>query len=62
MRSGCLIAIDNVLWFGRIAEPQFQEQSTRAICAFNEKLHHDQWVTISLVSIADGLTLALKER
>ena len=60
VRPGGLIAIDNVLWSGRVADPQDQDKSTLAIRALNEKLHHDQRVTISLISIADGLTLALK--
>jgi len=60
VRLGGLIAIDNVLWSGRVAEPQFQDKSTLAIRAFNEKLHDDERVSISLVPIADGLTLVLK--
>jgi predicted O-methyltransferase YrrM len=60
VRPGGLIAIDNVLWSGRVADPQEQEARTRIIRAFNEKLHHDERVTLSLVPIADGLTLALK--
>lgn len=60
VRPGGLIAIDNVLWFGRVTDPQDQDKSTLAIRAFNDKLHHDQRVTLSLVPIADGLTLALK--
>jgi len=51
--------IDNVLWFGRVADWD-QDKSTIAIRAFNEKLHNDDQVTLSLVPIADGLTLALK--
>ncbi len=62
VRPGGLIAIDNVLWSGRVADPQQQENSTNTIRAFNEKLHHDERVTLSLVPIADGLTLALKRR
>ncbi|MBR8834986.1 MAG: class I SAM-dependent methyltransferase [Stigonema ocellatum SAG 48.90 = DSM 106950] len=60
VRPGGLIAIDNVLWSGRVADPLVQDESTQAIRAFNEKLHHDERVTVSLVPIADGLTLALK--
>jgi len=48
-----LIVIDNVLWFGRVADPRIK---TKAIRAFNEKLHNDDQVTLSLVPIADGLT------
>jgi predicted O-methyltransferase YrrM len=60
VRPGGLIAIDNVLWFGRVTDPQNQDKSTLAIRAFNDKLHHDERVSLSLVPIADGLTLALK--
>jgi len=60
VRSGGLIAIDNVLWSGKVADPEIQDGQTQAIRNFNEKLHQDERVTLSLVSIADGLTLALK--
>ena len=60
IRRGGLIVIDNVLWSGRVADLQVQDQSTKGIRAFNEKLHGDERVSLSLVPIADGLTLALK--
>ena len=60
IRSGGLIAIDNVLWSGRVADSQIQDNQTRSIRALNEQLHQDERVTLSLVPIADGLTLALK--
>ncbi|WP_373527314.1 class I SAM-dependent methyltransferase [Nostoc sp.] len=60
VRPGGLIAIDNVLWSGQVANPQIQDASTQAIRALNNKLHHDERVTLSLVPIADGLTLAIK--
>ncbi|MCF4967197.1 class I SAM-dependent methyltransferase [Nostoc sp. CMAA1605] len=61
VRPGGLIAIDNVLWSGRVADPQIQDNRTKKIRAFNEKLLQDQRVNISLVPIGDGLTLALKQ-
>ncbi|MBD1901747.1 class I SAM-dependent methyltransferase [Trichocoleus sp. DQ-A3] len=60
VRPGGLIAIDNVLWSGRVADPQDRDNSTQNIRALNEKLHRDERVSISLVPIADGLTLAVK--
>jgi predicted O-methyltransferase YrrM len=60
VRPGGLILIDNVLWSGRVADGQLQDTRTEAIRAFNRKLHEDQRVTLSMVAIADGLTLALK--
>lgn len=60
IRPGGLIAIDNVLWSGRVAEPENQEASTNTLRALNQKLHDDQRIILSVVPIADGLTLALK--
>ncbi|MEP6516396.1 class I SAM-dependent methyltransferase [Microcoleus vaginatus] len=62
VRNGGLIVIDNVLWSGRVADPQVQDESTTAIRTFNDKLRNDPRVTLSVVPIADGLTLALKRR
>ncbi|OUL33882.1 class I SAM-dependent methyltransferase [Nostoc sp. 106C] len=60
VRAGGLIAIDNVLWSGRVADLQVQDNRTRKIHTFNQKLHQDQRITLSLIPIGDGLTLALK--
>ena len=60
VRKGGLIAVDNVLWSGRVADKTEQDNSTNNIRAFNEKLFQDPRITLSLVPIADGLTLALK--
>ena len=60
VRSGGLIAVDNVLWSGRVADPEVQDNQTSKIRAFNQKLHRDSRITLSLVPIADGLTLARK--
>lgn len=62
VRPGGLIAIDNVLWSGRVADPQVQDNRTNRIRAFNQKLYQDQRVTLSMLAIADGLTLAMKIR
>ncbi|EKD75503.1 MAG: O-methyltransferase family 3 [uncultured bacterium] len=61
LRKGGIIAIDNVLWDGAVADHSKQDSSTCAIRALNEKVLHDDRVDISLVPIADGLTLALKK-
>jgi predicted O-methyltransferase YrrM len=60
VRAGGLIAIDNVLWSGRVADPQIQDDDTTAIRTLNAKLHQDERVTLSLLPLSDGLTLALK--
>lgn len=60
VRTGGLIAVDNVLWSGRVADPDTDDNRTKAIRALNQQIHDDQRVTISLVPIADGLMLARK--
>lgn len=60
IRPGGLIAIDNVLWSGKVADPKAADADTVALRALNQKLRHDERITLSLVPIADGLTLALK--
>ena len=61
LRPGGMVAIDNVLWFGSVADPQDTDKRTIAIREFNQKLHQDTRVDISMLAIADGLTLALKK-
>jgi predicted O-methyltransferase YrrM len=58
VRAGGLIAIDNVLWSGRVADPANQEESTLAIRALNAAIVADRRVDVAMVPIADGLTLA----
>ena len=55
-----LILVDNTLWDGKPADPGRHDADTDAIRSFNEKLLGDDRVHLSLVPIADGLTLALK--
>lgn len=61
LRKGGLILIDNVLWDGAVIDPADKQPSTEAIRKLNKKLHHDDRVTISMVPIGDGLTLARKK-
>ena len=60
MRPGGIIAVDNVLWGGAVADPAQQDDDTRAIRALNEKLKADSRISLSLLPIGDGLTLARK--
>ena len=60
LRIGGLIAIDNVLWGGSVIDDSIQDSSTKAIREFNENLSSDPRVSISMVPIGDGLTLACK--
>ncbi|MAY66467.1 MAG: SAM-dependent methyltransferase [Rhodospirillaceae bacterium] len=60
LRPGGLVAVDNVLWNGRVIDPSDDTVDTKAIRAFNAGLKDDDRVTVSLLSVADGLTLARK--
>jgi caffeoyl-CoA O-methyltransferase len=60
LRPGGLIAIDNTLWSGRVADPAVTDADTQAIRELNAYLHTDQRVDLSLLPVGDGLTLALK--
>ncbi len=60
LRAGGLILFDNVLWSGRVAEADAQDADTQALRTLNRKLHHDERIHLSLLPLADGLTLALK--
>ncbi len=60
VRPGGLIAIDNTLWYGHVADPATQDDDTRAIRALNRRVMQDPRVCLSLLPVADGMTLALK--
>jgi predicted O-methyltransferase YrrM len=57
VRSGGLIAIDNVLWSGRVIDPEETDEDTQAIRDLNADLATDERVDIAMVPIADGVTL-----
>ena len=60
LRTGGLIAIDNTLWYGKVADESVQDADTVAIRELNRALHHDERIFLSLTQIGDGVTLALK--
>jgi predicted O-methyltransferase YrrM len=60
LRPGGLVAVDNVLWGGAVADPKDNDADTVALRALNEKLHGDERVELAMLPIGDGLTLALK--
>jgi predicted O-methyltransferase YrrM len=60
LRTGGIIAIDNVLWSGRVIDPADTTADTAALRVINEKIAKDERVTLSMVPIGDGLTLARK--
>ena len=60
LRKGGLIVADNTLWSGKVADPAAGDADTKALRAFNDAVHRDARVAMSLLPIGDGVTLALK--
>ena len=60
LRQGGLLVIDNVLWGGDVADPEKSDADTTAIRALNDKVAADERVSVSLLPLGDGLTLARK--
>lgn len=61
LRPGGVLLADNVLWSGRVADPSQQDRNTEALRAFNAHLASDQRIWLSMLPLADGLTLAMKK-
>ena len=60
LRSGGLMAIDNVLWGGSVANPDKQDAETVAIRAFNKMVHANAKVDMCMLPVGDGITLVRK--
>ena len=60
VRTGGLIAFDNTLWYGKVADESVQDIDTVALRALNKKLPQDERVMACQLTVGDGLTLAIK--
>jgi hypothetical protein len=60
LRPGGLICVDNVRWGGKVADASVNDAETQALRAFNDLVHRDERVDLSLVPIGDGLTVLRK--
>ena len=54
--QGGLIAVDNVLWSGRVLDPK--DTLDHAIVAFNRHVRYDDRVELVMLTVRDGVTLA----
>jgi caffeoyl-CoA O-methyltransferase len=61
VRQGGLIIFDNMLWYGKVADPGVQDAETVALRALNAKLRNDDRVFNSLIAVGDGMQLAIKQ-
>lgn len=58
MRTGGLLLVDNVLWSGKVLDPDPDDPRDQAIVAFNEAVLGDDRVELVMIPIGDGVTLA----
>ena len=61
LRKGGLIVVDNVLWYGKVADDNIQDNRTQKLREFNLKLAQDDRIYLSMIPLGDGLTLAMKK-
>lgn len=59
--KGGIIILDNVLWYGRVADPQDQDGRTKSFRALNQALLHDERIMLSMVPVGDGMAMCLKQ-
>lgn len=60
LRVGGVIAIDNTLWGGDVADPSVNDPDTRAIRSFNRRITDDPRVDTVQLTVGDGVTLIRK--
>ncbi|XP_010780849.1 catechol O-methyltransferase domain-containing protein 1 [Notothenia coriiceps] len=60
IRTGGIIAIDNVLWSGKVVNPAPSDLTSQALDALNKKLHKDQRIDLSMLPVGDGLSIVIK--
>ncbi|HSZ74876.1 MAG TPA: class I SAM-dependent methyltransferase [Rhizomicrobium sp.] len=60
VRAGGLIALDNMLWSGSVADDEDQRDDPRALRALNAKIHDDDRVDMALAALGDGIMLVHK--
>ena len=60
VRTGGVIAFDNTLWDGKVADKSVQDADTSALRELNAKLYADERIELSMLPLADGLTLCRK--
>jgi len=60
LRVGGLVALDNMLWSGAVANPKVSDADTSALRALNAKIHTDPRVDMALATVGDGVMLARK--
>jgi predicted O-methyltransferase YrrM len=60
LRVGGLILIDNMLWHGRIFDPEDRDESTEGVREFTRRLQEDKDFVFQLIPVRDGIITALR--
>lgn len=60
LRSGGCMVIDNTLWWGNVADEDFDDKDTKIVRQLNDTIHQDPDVSLSQLPIGDGLTIVRK--
>ena len=60
LRPGGLVALDNMLWGGAVADPEDHSRQTETLRSLTRTIQSDRRVTPVLLPIGDGLMLARK--
>jgi predicted O-methyltransferase YrrM len=60
VRSGGLVLIDNVLWYGQVADLEVTDKRTTILRQLNQQIHQDQRVELVMLPIGDGMTVVRK--
>lgn len=60
LRPGGLVALDNMLWSGAVADPKAADEQTAALRTLNAKIRDDARVDMALATVGDGVMLAVK--
>jgi caffeoyl-CoA O-methyltransferase len=60
LRPGGIIALDNMLWYGKVLDPQPEDRDANAIVAMNKKIEGDGRVENVLLTVRDGVQLVRK--
>lgn len=60
VRRGGVIAVDNVLWSGRVTEAAPTEASAVALKEFNDRVVRDERVDVVMLPLGDGVSVVYK--
>ena len=58
IKTGGLLLADNVLWYGKVTDPEITDAETLALKKYNELLLNDPRVEVIILPVRDGISIA----